>query len=151
KLFLNTLTFGRSQLMMTSTILLAVLLAAQNRIEPAHAQNSVYNQVLEQGLEIGGQKIVLPRPRLVDGQDGRGQRAAVRDIVSSDRAFDELLRDSVTAPYIIKVRDARSSGATIRMADVWFVVYAELKQVDFGQEASRTDQKEVEVANMWFQ
>ena len=45
----------------------------------------------------------------------------------------------------------KSSDATIRQADIWFVVYSELKQVDFGQEASRTDQKEVEVANMWFQ
>ena len=45
----------------------------------------------------------------------------------------------------------KTADATIRVADLWFVVYAELKQVDFAQEASRTDQKAVEVANMWFQ
>jgi hypothetical protein len=137
--------------MMTSAILLAAVLAGQSPIEPAHAENSVYRHVLEQGLETGGQKIQLPPPRLADGQAADVQRAAVREVAGSDRAFEDLLRDSVTAPFIIKVRDAKTTGGTIRMADVWFVVYAELKEVDFGQEASRTDQKEVEVANMWFQ
>ena len=66
-------------------------------------------------------------------------------------AVDDLLRDSVTAPFIIKVHDLKATAATIRAADIWFVVYADLKEVDFGQEASRTDQKEIEVANMWFQ
>ena len=137
--------------MITSVILLVGLLAGQAQIEPAHAQNSVYREVLDQGLEIAGQKIELPRPRLVDGQELAAQRAAVREVAGSDRAFEDLLRDSVTAPYIIKVRDVKATGATIRIADVWFVVYADLKQVDFGQEAARTDKKEVEVANMWFQ
>jgi len=75
----------------------------------------------------------------------------LREVVSSDRALEDLLRDSVTAPYVIKVRDMKTTDATIRIADVWFVVYADLEQVDFGQEAARSDQKEVEVANMWFQ
>jgi hypothetical protein len=136
---------------MITTILLATLLAGQTQIEPAHAQNSVYKLVLDDGLESGDQKVTLAKPRLVDGQDADSQRTALREVAGSDRALDDLLRDSVTAPYIIKVRDLKSSGATIRLADVWFVVYSELKQVDFGQEASRTDQKEVEVANMWFQ
>jgi hypothetical protein len=137
--------------MITSAILLLGLLAGQTQIEPAHAQNSVYSQMLDQGLEMSGQKIQLPRPRLVDGQESAAQRAALRDVAGSDRALDDLLRDSVTAPYVMKVRDVKTTGATIRMADVWFVVYSDLKEVDFGQEASRTDQKETEVANMWFQ
>ena len=107
--------------------------------------------MLDHGLEVGGQKVVLPRPRLTDGQDEAAQRTALREVVSSDRALEDLLRDSVTAPYVIKVRDQKATGATIRIADVWFVVYADLKQVDFGQEAARTDEKESEVANMWFQ
>jgi hypothetical protein len=137
--------------MMANTILLVGLLASQTPLEPAHAKNSVYSEVTEHGLEAGGQKIALPRPRLVDGQNADTQRAALREVVSSDRALEDLLRNSVTAPYKLNVSDVKTSGATIRIADVWFVVYAELKQVDFGQEASRTDQKETDVANMWFQ
>jgi hypothetical protein len=137
--------------MMTTTIFLAALLTGQAQVEPAHAQNSVFQQVLDSGLESGGQKIVLPKPRLSDGQDAESQRAALREVAGSDGKLDDLLRDSVTASYIMKPRDVKTSDATIRVADVWFVVYSELKQVDFGQEASRTDQKEIEVANMWFQ
>ena len=137
--------------MITSVTLLLGLLAGQTPIEPAHAQNTVYHLVLETGLEMSGRKVQLPPPRLFDGQDAAAQRALLREVAGSDRALDDLLRNSVTAPYVIKVRDEKTDGATIRMADVWFVVYAELKQIDFGQEASRTDQKEVEVANMWFQ
>jgi hypothetical protein len=137
--------------MIASALLLASFLTTQTQIEPAHAQNSVYKEVLEHELKVGGQKVVLPRPRLTDGQDEAAERTALREVVSSDRALEDLLRDSITAPYIIKVRDQKATGATIRIADVWFVVYADLKQVDFGQEAARTDKKEIEVANMWFQ
>jgi hypothetical protein len=137
--------------MIATTLLLAASLAGQTQIEPAHAQNSVFSQIMEAGLDSGGQKVALPRPRLSDGQNAESQRAALRDVAGSDRALDDLLRDSITAPYIIKVHDVKTTDATIRQADVWFVVYSELKQVDFGQEASRTDQKETEVANMWFQ
>ena len=35
----------------------------------------------------------------------------------------------------------KAAGATIRQADLWFVVYGDLKQVDPAQEAARTDQK----------
>ncbi len=137
--------------MLTSTFLLAASFLGQTQIEPAHAQNSAFTQILETGLETGGQKIELPRPRLLDGLNAEAQRAALRDVAGSDRAVDDLMRESVTAPYIIKVRDIKASGATVRVADVWFVVYSDLKQLDFGQEASRTDQQEIEVANMWFQ
>jgi hypothetical protein len=137
--------------MIASAILLAGLVAGQIQREPAHARNSVYRQVLDQGLEVSGQRVDLPGPRFVDGQELAVHRAALREIAGSERALDDLLRNSVTAPYIIKVRDVKATSATIRIADVWFVVYADLKEVDFGQEASRTDQKEVEVANMWFQ
>jgi hypothetical protein len=133
------------------TLLLAACLAGQPRIEAAHARNTVYSQVLNQGLEVGVEKISLPPPRLLDGQDADAQRAALREPAGSDQALEEMFRPSVTAPYIIKVRDVKTSGGTIRAVDLWFVVYADPKQVDPAREAARTDQKEVEVGNMWFQ
>jgi len=137
--------------MLTCAILWAACLTAQGKIEPPHAQNAVYNQVLNQGLEAGGQTIHLPKPRVLDGQDAGAQSAALREVAGSDRALDDMLRNSITAPYIIKVHDSKVAGATIRAADVWFVVYAELNQIDLAREAARADEKEVEVANMWFQ
>jgi hypothetical protein len=137
--------------MITTTILLATALAGQTQIEPAHARNTVFKEVLDKGLESGGHRVTLPRPSLTDGQDAQSQRAVLHKLAGSNTALDNLLRDSVFAPFIIKVRDLKAKAATIRIADVWFIVYAELDQVDFGQEASRTDQKAVDVANMFFE
>jgi len=134
-----------------STLLLAACLAGQPRNEAAHTHNPVYSEVLNQGLEVGGEKITLPPPRLLDGQDADVQRAALRDVAASDQAVEEMFRPSVTAPYIIKVRDVKTFGGMIRAVDLWFVVYADPKQVDPAQEAARSDQKEIEVGNMWFQ
>jgi hypothetical protein len=137
--------------MLIQTLLVAASFASQAKIELAHSQNAVYTQVLTQGVEAGGQTIVLAPPRFIDGLTADQERAALREVAESDRAVDEMLRDSVTAPYIIKVRDQKASGATIRMADIWFVVYAPLEQVDPVREVARADQKKVEVANMSFE
>jgi hypothetical protein len=137
--------------MLTLTFALVTCLAGQTKIEPAHGQNPVFIHVLEQGLEVGGQTIKLPPPRLVDGAGADAERAALTELAGSDRAFEDLFRDSVTAPFIIKVHDVKASGATVRQADVWFAVHGDLKGIDPAHEAARTDQKAVEVANMWFQ
>jgi len=131
--------------------MVAAWLTSQTQIEPAHEQNAVFAQVLRQGVEVGGQTVVLPPPRFIDGQTADKERAALREVAESDRAVDEMLRDSVTAPYIIKVRDQRASGATIRLADLWFVVHAPLEKIDPVHEVARADQKKVEVANMLFE
>ena len=137
--------------MLIPTVFLAACFAGQAKIEPPHDQNPVFAKVLRDGLEDGGQMIKLPPPRLVDGQGGDAQRAAMKELAGSDRALVELLRDSVTAPFIIKVHDVKTTGATVRQADIWFAVHGDLKYIDLAKEAARTDQKAVEVANMWFQ
>ncbi len=136
--------------MHTLSFALMTCLAGQTKIAPPHDQNPVFIHVLEHGLDVGGQTITLPAPRLVDGGGPEDQRAAVKVVAGSDEAVDELLRDSVTAPFVIKVHDAKTAVGTIRQADIWFAVHADLKYIDPAQEAARTDQKAVEVANMWF-
>jgi hypothetical protein len=130
--------------------LLAVVSVEPSRVEPDHAKNSVYREVLSQGLPSGGQAVHLPEPRLRDGQDAGAQRAALLEVAGSDQALEELLRNAVTAPYIIKVRDVKAA-ATIRVVDLWFVIYADLAQLDPAREAARTDGKEAEAGNMKFQ
>jgi hypothetical protein len=135
----------------TSAIVLAIFGADPPRVEPEHARNSVYLQVLSQGFPLGGQGVRLPEPRLRDGQDADAQRTALGEVAGSDQALGELIRNSVTAPYIIKVRDTQAADGTIRAADLWFVVYAELAQLDPAREAARFDGKEAEAGNMTFQ
>ena len=137
--------------MFTLTLILAICCADPAKIEPPHDQNSVFVHVLDQGVEVGGQKVTLPAPRLVDGAGATPKRTALKEIAGSDRAVDDLFRDSVTAPFIIKVHDVKAAGATVRQADLYFVVYGDLKGVDPEHEATRTDPKTVEVANMWFE
>jgi hypothetical protein len=135
----------------TCAIVLAIFGADPPRVEAEHAKNSVYLDVLSRGLSYDGQAVRLPEPRLRDGQDADTQRAALQEVAGPDRALEELVRNSVTAPHIIKVRDVPAADATIRVVDLWFVVYADLVQLDPDREAARTDGKEAEAGNMKFQ
>jgi hypothetical protein len=137
--------------MLIHVTILAASLAGQAELEPEHRGNPVYASVLREGLHLGAESVTLPHPLLRDGLAAEQERAAARQVAGSDSHLDELFRDSVTAPYIIKVHDRKTPEATIRSADLWFVVYAGLDQIDPAREAARSDQKEVEAANMWFQ
>src|SRR5580658_6528913 len=114
---------------MTLAILIAAISADPPQVEPGHAKNVVYLAVLQQGLKIAGQAVELPNPRLHDGEEADAQRAALREVAGTDRNLEELLRDSVTAPYIIKVRDVKAEDATIRLVDIWFVVHADIARL----------------------
>jgi hypothetical protein len=137
--------------MLIHSLLLLACLADEPKTEASHARNHVYTLVLGHGLEAPGASVKLPPPRLTDGQDAASQRAALSEVAGSEGAVDDLLRDSVTAPYIIKVRDVKGTGVIIRLVDLWFVVHAELTRVDPAKEAARADQKAVEAGNMRFQ
>ena len=99
-------------------------------------------------MKADGAAVKLPEPRLRDGQAAEAQRAALREVAGSDQRLEEMVRNSVTAPYIIKVRDVKAGDATIRVVDLWFVVYADLAEVDPAREAAKADDKEVEAGNM---
>lgn len=117
-------------------------------LEPEHARNPVYGSVLKDGLTANGTTFRLPAPRLRDDQSADVQRAALREVAGSDQRLDELLRNSVTAPYIIKVHDVKAGDATIRVVDLRFVVYGDLAEVDPAREAAKADEKEVQAGNM---
>jgi hypothetical protein len=124
------------------------LRGGEPRIEPEHAKNPVYVGVLRDGLTADGATVRLPEPRLRDGQAAEAQRAALREVAGSDQRLDELLRHSVTAPYLIKVQDEKAGDATIRVVDLWFIVYADIAEFDPAKEAAKADGKEVEAGNM---
>jgi hypothetical protein len=131
-------------------LLLVVMAASGDGVEPAHGRNAVYVRALEKGVEFEGETVTLPAPKIVDKQSADQERAALKAIAGSDRGADELLRDSVTAPYILKVRDVKTASGTIRVADVWFVIHAELNAVDPKEAADRVSGGEVEAGNMAF-
>lgn len=118
--------------------------------EPAHAGNPVYVDALRSGFHADGATIRFPGPILKDGLDANQQHAALLKLSGSERALADLLRDSVTAPFLLKVRDRKMTDATVRIVDLWFVVRGDLASLDPVEVASQASGKAVEAGNMRF-
>ena len=137
-------------------MILPLLLLAQagvsdpTAIEPEHLGNPSYRAALETGLTVVGTSVTLPAPLLRDGDGSEAEAEALRSIAGSARGVPDLLRDSVTAPYVLRSRDIDVDGATIRRADLWFVVRADLAMIDPAEAAREADGQAVEAGNMRF-
>jgi hypothetical protein len=132
--------------------LVAVSVAAAPDIEAPHARNDVYVSLLREGVTLAGKTITFPMPLLHDGDSPDVERAALRKLAGSDEGVKELLRDSVTAPQILRIHDEKGTdGTIIRVADLWFAVHASLEEIDPGQlGGAREDAKPFEAGNMRF-
>jgi len=119
---------------------------------PPHQANPVYQALIDRGTAIEGTQVELSRPRLADGLSADRQRALLKELAGSQSEAEELARASVTAPFILKVHDEKTtSGDLIRLGDLWFVVHAGLDSIDPEQFAGRAgDSKPVEAGNMRF-
>jgi hypothetical protein len=141
---------------MTAIATAIVVLTALGRgIEPEHAANPIYRDLRIQGITLDGIEVTFPAPLFVAGQDAAAERKALRGVAGSASKANELLRDSVTAPMLLKVRDIRGEGDSstiVRAADLWFVVHADLASIDLDRLAGLTARAEpVEAGNMRFE
>lgn len=139
--------------MILTTVLLAIVTGAPaSTVEQAHQENRVYRSLLDEGINIEGQSLRFSPPRLRDGQSAAEQKGALRKIAGSDGAVAELLRESVSAPFILKVRDEPSSkDPLIRGGELWFAVRADLDAIDPHEGAKRASSaSDVEAGNMRF-
>lgn len=132
-------------------ILILILIAQVKPDGSGHDANPIYWELITSGLTVGGSTVRLPEPTLADGKDASSAMAAIRGVVGDDRAARELLRDSVTAPFLLKSRDFKAGDSIIRVADLWFVVHARLEDVDPEREARKADRQAVEAGNMRFE
>jgi hypothetical protein len=128
------------------------VLSQNSKIEAKHAENPVYKSLLAEEVTLNGTRVSIVAPAISDDATKEEQRAALRGIAGSDQKLDELLRDSVSAPFILRVHDAKAhDGDIIRSADVWFTVHADLDEVDFDDLSQRaSNAKPVEAGNMRF-
>ena len=117
-----------------------------------HAANDVYQSLLHDGITLAGTHVAFPAPLLKDGDTPDAERAALRTLAGSDGAVQDLLRNSVTAPQILRIRDEKAAdGTLIRVAHLWFAVHARLDEIDPAQLGGRGDDgKSVEAGNMRF-
>jgi hypothetical protein len=110
--------------------------------------NPLFQQLREQGVAVGaGIKVPLPAPTMADGLDAKAQQGVLKAVAGEDYSLDELLRSSVVAPHILKLRDINPSdpAAPARGVDVWFIAFADLKTVtdkDFLDRLQNANQKE---------
>jgi hypothetical protein len=122
-------------------------------IEPPHAENPLYSSLRRSGVMIEGHEVKFPAPLLHDGQSAAAEGAALRKLAGSEGAVAELTRDSVSAPFVLKVRDEPAGAATtIRLGDLWFVVRADLDAIDPARVTRQAAEgKPVEAGNMRFE
>jgi hypothetical protein len=119
--------------------------------ESDHARNPAFATLVREGVELGGVKVQLPAPLLKDGQEADVQQSALLGVVGSERALADLLRDSVTAPFILKVHDTKAEDGTVRRVDLWFVVRGDLDGIDPAGVAAQASGRSVGAGNMEFQ
>ncbi|WZO96126.1 hypothetical protein EP7_003108 [Isosphaeraceae bacterium EP7] len=134
---------------MFQALALIILALPLDSPEPAHASNLVYREIVGEGVRLGETPIRLPAPRLIDGQTPEAQRKALAELAGGERAAEDLLRDSVNAPFVLKVRDEKTpAGDTIRQADLVFVVHAPLDVIEPAETARQAAKAPAEAANM---
>jgi hypothetical protein len=117
--------------------------------EPELAVNPLYRTVLEEGLVVGGVSVKLPPPCLREGMTDAERRAALKAVV--DLPLDEFLRDSVNAPFKLKIRDVAYPSGVVHAVDLWFAIHADLDEIDLDDLAGKKDQSgNGEAGNMKF-
>ena len=117
--------------------------------QTADTDNPLFQKVLDQGLVAGGVTVKLPTPTLHEGMNEAERRSALKSVVS--QPLDEFLRDSVNAPFQLKVRDVAYPDGLIRVVDLWFAIHADLDEINLDDLAGKKEQaSQGEAGNMSF-
>ena len=125
-------------------LLIAALLA-----QPAPT-NPVAETLIRDGIRSGEVAVTLPRPSLADGSDAATCRDLLRKVVGDERSVENFLRDSVTAPFILRTADVKAKDGILRAGDLWFAVRGDLDEVDLRQVLGKAEAATVEAGNMRF-
>ncbi len=94
--------------------------------------------------------VPLPPPTLARRSGRGGRRRSSCSVAGDERSVENFVRDSVSAPFVLKTRDVKAGDATIRVADLWFVVRGDLDEIDLKHILGKTGESTVEAGNMRF-
>ncbi len=130
------------------SLLLTAVVQANPSVEPEHVKNRLYVKILEPMAKLDAAGVALPPPVLRDGMSGEEQQKAILKLAGSEQYRKEILRDSVTAPYILKTHDIPTEETIFRSIDLWFVVRGNLEKLNPRQIAGESSGKSIEVGNM---
>jgi hypothetical protein len=130
------------------SLALALMALGQGAASEAElAANPLYRTVLGEGLVVGGVTVKLPEPCLREGMTEPERRAALKGALV-DIPLDEFARDSVNAPFKLKIRDVTYPGGVVRVVDLWFAIHADLDEIKLNDMAGKGG--EGEAGNMKF-
>ncbi len=130
--------------------LISLVLIASSFVPLEPATNPILQGLLVRGITANGVSVPLPGPTLADGATVDASRVVLRNVAGDERSISNFVRDSVTAPFVLKTRDVKAGDATIRVADLWFVVRANLDEIDLKQITGKIGESTVEAGNMRF-
>jgi hypothetical protein len=135
---------------MSSMLLLSLFLLTPDgpALEAEHARNPVLRDVIESGLKSGGAVEKLPGPTFRDALTADQQLAALRQIAGSERNLQELLRDSVTAPQVLRLHDVKAEDVTLRAGDLTFVLRSDLDAIQPEEAFAKFRGQATEAGNM---
>lgn len=137
--------------MLNVLILGVAWLSVSPDVTSGHERNPVYAEILAKGFTAGGRTESLPQAMFRDGQSAREQHQALRTITGSEAAVAAFLRDSVTAPFILKLRDEKAEGLTIRAGDLFFALRVDPRTIEPTELFRTRDTASIEAGNMRFQ
>lgn len=111
-----------------------IAVAASLVVLGAAPSNEVYERLTTTGVcRLGGAECVrLPTPDLPDGLDAAAQAEVLARIAGPNRRVEELLRDSIVAPFVFSMdqRETAPGRRPLRSVDLWFVAHGRLDRLD---------------------
>ena len=132
--------------MTAPAVIFGVLLAGQAADVPKPLEG-----LCREGVKLGGRTVVFEPPVLPDGAPADAEKAALRAVAGSDRDAAELTRDSITAPVVTRTTDLADGGAgVVRVSKIFFVVRADLDEIDPARLAGGDAEGTAEAGNMKF-
>ena len=122
---------------MTQALFLALAMTIPGyqaaEIESAHASNPVFSLLISDGFDCAGDNVPLPRPILQDSMTDQAQQKALEDALGTEIPLDEFLKDSPTAPVVVKIRNVPYKEGTARALDLLFTIHGKLSDFDLGK------------------
>lgn len=133
--------------MITSGVLLLIVTVTQAGDNVHQKANSLYRQLGNTGSSLAvDQVVVLPSPRMPDGQSADKQRKVLEGLLRGRFPVGEFTRKSLHAPFMFDIGDLRETdaGPRYRSLALYFVVHGKLDSladnVDWLQEFLRQNE-----------
>jgi hypothetical protein len=92
--------------------------------------NSVYDELVQQGIAVGNTAVKLPEASLSPEADAKEQTEVVRQVSGKKYDYEQFVRKSPNAPFMLEIKTVGASGGDrVQKVDLWFVAHGKLDAV----------------------